>query len=335
MTKINQPLVSIITPGWNGKSFVYRLLDSILLQTYTHIEYIYVDDGSTDGTKDVVLSYKSKFEDRGISFQYIYKENGGVSTAVEKGLQYVNGEYLCWPEYDDWLTPDSIEKKVKYLEEHPDCAVVTSDAWLVSEKQVDCAYGVLSRYNPNRFDRNHFVQALLSNSVFTAACQMCRMSAFDATHINRKIYPSPIGPNWQILLPMYYKYCRGFIQEPLCYYLVREDSISNGNYKTFEKRKKAIEEFIKAIKNTLITIDMPTDDLHLYQDLLDEKYALDKLQLGYESMDREYFNQALDYFVERNKPIPKRFHTQQRVFKSNLLFSIMKISRKVKHFIKC
>ena len=163
----NTPLVSLITPGWNGKHFVHRLLDSILMQTYKNIEYIYVDDGSTDGSREIVLSYQEKFKERGIDFQYIWKENGGVSTAIEEGLKHVKGEFLCWPEYDDYLTPNSIEVKVNYLLSHPDCACVTSDAWLVSEEEPTKPYGVLSNYNVNRFDRNHFVQALLSNSVFT------------------------------------------------------------------------------------------------------------------------------------------------------------------------
>ena len=81
MKSLEHPLVSIITPGWNGKRFVHRLLDSILIQTYDNMEYIYIDDGSTDGTKDIVLSYKEKFENRGIPFIYVYKENGGLCRA--------------------------------------------------------------------------------------------------------------------------------------------------------------------------------------------------------------------------------------------------------------
>ncbi len=84
MKHLNHPLVSIITPGWNGKTFIHHLLDSILSQTYDNIEYIYVDDGSTDGTKDVVLSYKDKFESRGIPFMYVYKENGELAVPFEK-----------------------------------------------------------------------------------------------------------------------------------------------------------------------------------------------------------------------------------------------------------
>lgn len=329
----NAPLVSLITPGWNGKHFVHRLLDSILVQTYKNIEYIYIDDGSTDGSREIVLSYQEKFKERGIDFQYIWKENGGVSTAIEEGLKHVKGEFLCWPEYDDYLTPNSIEVKVNYLLSHPDCACVTSDAWLVSEEEPTKPYGVLSNYNVNRFDRNHFVQALLSNSVFTAACQMCRMDVFDETHPNRHIYHSPIGPNWQILLPLYYKHNRGFLSTPLCYYMQRIDSISNGNYQTYEKRYYAINEFIKAIKYTLKTIDMPKEDFELYNDLLDEKYAIDKLQLGYESMNKNIFNEGLAYFKNTQKTIPQRFQRKEKIINSPFLFIVTNKLRLLKRFI--
>lgn len=327
---MNSPLVSLITPGWNGKAFVHRLLDSILKQTYDNMEYIYVDDGSTDGSKEVVLSYKNKFKQRNIPFTYIWKENGGVSTAIEEALKHVKGKYLCWPEYDDWLTPHSVEKKVVYLETHPDCAVVTSDAWLVNKNNLNHPYGILSHHNKNRFDRNHFVQALLSNSVFTAACQMCRMDKFDMTHPNRHIYPSPIGPNWQILLPLYYKYNRGWIEEPLCYYYIRPDSISNGNYSSFEKRLKAIDEFIKAITYTLNTINMPKEDFALYKSMVEEKYAIDRMQLGYESMRLDIFNRGLKFFTDSNKNIPKQFAKKAIMMNTPWQFRLTKLAREIK-----
>ena len=93
MEKNNFPLVSLITPGWNGVSFVGRLLDSILNQTYPNMEYIYIDDGSTDGTKDVVLSYKEKFQKAGISFEYVYKENGNFKFPSAKFSKAANVLY--------------------------------------------------------------------------------------------------------------------------------------------------------------------------------------------------------------------------------------------------
>lgn len=313
--RTNNPLVSLITPGWNGVSFVYRLLDSILQQTYTNIEFIYVDDGSTDGTKNVVQSYQKKFEERGILFTYIYKENGGVSSAINVGLKYVNGEFLCWPEYDDILTPDSIEKKVNSLIMHPDCAVVTSDAWIIEEHNIKKIIGVLSHNNPNRFDRNHFVQALLTNSIFTAACHMIRMNMFDQVNPRREIYPSKIGPNWQMLLPLYYKYNRNFIEKPLLYYLIRNDSISH-SHNTLKKQAEAINEYIKILKYVLKQIEMPQSDFELYNRLIDEKYAFDRMNLGLRYHDKALFYRGYDYF--KDKIVPLKAEKLKKIFQHTL-----------------
>lgn len=84
MKSLEHPLVSIITPGWNGKRFVHRLLNSILAQTYDNMEYIYIDDGSTDGTKDIVLSYKEKFDNRGIPFKLYTKKTVDFAVPYKK-----------------------------------------------------------------------------------------------------------------------------------------------------------------------------------------------------------------------------------------------------------
>ncbi len=322
------PLVSLITPGWNGKDFIHNLLDSILNQTYQNLEYIYIDDGSSDGTKDIVLSYKEKFKERGIKFLYIYKQNGGVSSAINEGLKYVKGEYLCWPEYDDILLPESVELKVKYLEEHPDCAVVTSDAWLVNIDNINKKQGVLSYHNPNRFDRNHFVQSLLTNSIFTAACHMIRMSMFDAVNPTREIYPSPIGPNWQMLLPLYYKYNRGFIEKPLLYYVIRPDSISHSN-NTLEQKIASIDEYIRILKYILDqVIMMPESDRKLYHRLIDEKYAIDRMELGIQFHDGDLFYKWYKYCKENNIS-PALVNDLKKQFECRIYYTFIKFLKRI------
>ena len=72
-----KPLVSIITPCYNGESYITCFLDSILYQTYPNIELWIVNDGSKDKTEEIILSYKSKFDDKGYKLNYIYQENAG------------------------------------------------------------------------------------------------------------------------------------------------------------------------------------------------------------------------------------------------------------------
>lgn len=69
--KKNLPLVSLITPCYNGEKYLERFLDSVLAQTYDNIEFILVNDGSTDDTEKIALSYQEKFADRGYIYIYI------------------------------------------------------------------------------------------------------------------------------------------------------------------------------------------------------------------------------------------------------------------------
>ena len=69
------PIVSIITPCYNGENYVQRFLDSILAQTYSSIELIIINDGSIDNTEKIVYGYKESLKTRNIKLVYIYQEN--------------------------------------------------------------------------------------------------------------------------------------------------------------------------------------------------------------------------------------------------------------------
>ena len=113
-------LVSIISPCYNREKILWRFLDSVLNQTYKKVQLILIDDGSTDATLSVIKEYVSKFEKAGIRYEYYTKPNGGVSSSINEGLKYVKGEFLCWPDSDDWYEPESIEKRVEFLNDHPE-----------------------------------------------------------------------------------------------------------------------------------------------------------------------------------------------------------------------
>ena len=99
------PLVSIIIPVYNGENYMRQAIDSALNQTYKNIEVIVVNDGSKDKTDEIALSYGDKI-------RYFKKENGGVSSALNKGIAEMKGEYFSWLSHDDMYTPDKVEKSV-------------------------------------------------------------------------------------------------------------------------------------------------------------------------------------------------------------------------------
>lgn len=109
MKKFN-PKVSIIIPVYNGSNYVKYAIESALNQTYKNIEIIVVNDGSKDAgkTKDIVKSFGNKVK-------YYEKENGGVSTALNLGIEKMTGEYFSWLSHDDIYLPNKVEKQIDYL----------------------------------------------------------------------------------------------------------------------------------------------------------------------------------------------------------------------------
>ncbi|MDD2907171.1 MAG: glycosyltransferase [Candidatus Gracilibacteria bacterium] len=104
------PKVSIIIPVYNGSNYLSEAIESALAQTYNNIEILVINDGSNDNgeTEKVALSFGDKIN-------YIYKENGGVATALNLGIEKASGEYISWLSHDDLYTNDKLEKQVNFL----------------------------------------------------------------------------------------------------------------------------------------------------------------------------------------------------------------------------
>ena len=102
------PQVTIVIPVYNGEKYLREAIDSALAQTYNNIEVIVVIDGSTDSTEEIVKSYGDKL-------RYFKKENGGVASALNLGIQKSNGEYISWLSHDDFYFPDKLKKQVDAL----------------------------------------------------------------------------------------------------------------------------------------------------------------------------------------------------------------------------
>ena len=100
---MEKKMVSIITPCYNGGKLLSRYLDSVLKQTYKNIELIIVNDGSSDNTEKIVISYKGQFKKEGMKLVYIYQDNKGLGGAINTGLKHFTGDYLCWADYDDFF----------------------------------------------------------------------------------------------------------------------------------------------------------------------------------------------------------------------------------------
>lgn len=107
------PLISVIIPVYNTYDYVKRGIDSVLSQTYKSIELIMVDDGSTDGSKEL-LDHIHEINPQII---VVHQNNSGVSVARNRGLDLISGKYVCFLDSDDWLTDDAIEFLYEQIKE--------------------------------------------------------------------------------------------------------------------------------------------------------------------------------------------------------------------------
>jgi len=108
------PLVSVIIPTFNRSHLIMRTVESVLKQTLSDIEIIIVNDGSSDNTKDIVSSCTDP------RVRYVYKENGGVSSARNIGIDIATGDYLCFLDDDDEWAENYLEAMTAALEKNPD-----------------------------------------------------------------------------------------------------------------------------------------------------------------------------------------------------------------------
>jgi len=100
------PKVSIIIPVYNAEKFLHRCINSIIAQTYQNWECILVDDGSSDCSSEICDEYSQKDS----RIRVIHKENGGVSSARNRGLDEAQGEWIMFVDSDDWIKDECLER---------------------------------------------------------------------------------------------------------------------------------------------------------------------------------------------------------------------------------
>lgn len=107
-----QPVVSVITIVYNGEKHITSAIQSVINQSYPHIEYIVIDGGSTDNTVGVIKQYEQQIA------AWISEKDNGISDAFNKGIQRATGDIIGILNADDWYEKDTIEQVVQCIRDH-------------------------------------------------------------------------------------------------------------------------------------------------------------------------------------------------------------------------
>lgn len=319
-----KPLVSIITPCYNGNGKIQLYLDSILNQTYDNLEIILINDGSTDNTENIILSYKDKFIEKGYKFIYLKQKNSGQDVALNNGLKFFSGEYLTWPDADDILLEQNIEKKVKFLEEHKECGLVYCNAEIVDSRNINKVIEKWDRENSNIKEINFKDILVGKNILFAPGAWMARSEYFLDVRPNREIEISGQGQNWQMLLPLAYKYAVGKVDDCLFKYIVYKDSHSHQN-RNYKEAMEYIEKKYKGLNLILNNIKMPNRKFNLYMDIVNRFIYLEKLNCSILYNNKKDFKNI--YPILKNE-LNLKLKIKCILFKYNLLSMIKFLIKK-------
>ena len=179
----SSPLVSVVIPAFNSERFLKDAIDSVLNQSYTNKELIVVDDGSSDGTVDLVKSY-------GDSVRLICQENSGPGAARNRGVDASSGTYIAFLDSDDFWLPGKLAAQVSFLEQRPDCALLYHD-WIDVDSNSDEDRRLRSeihRQQPSEVapldteacETGWLYNELLSDSIMTTISVMMRRTLFQS-----------------------------------------------------------------------------------------------------------------------------------------------------------
>lgn len=241
-------LVSLVTPFHNAMPFFRDYLDCVLLQTWRPLEFIAVDDGSSDGSWDCFMEFLPKLESAGISVHALRSDHEGQAAAVNAALPLVSGEYITWCDADDWMTPDCVAKKAEHLIRFPKHGLVRSDGLVF-----DGDTGRLLAHSARPEDRcaQNVFDALFRGTTYCyAGCYMVRASLLFEAYPERQIPVSPEGQNLQLLLPLASRSECGFIPDVLHHYYRRGRGHSSEKL-TFRRAYARLENF-SALRRAVI-----------------------------------------------------------------------------------
>jgi glycosyltransferase involved in cell wall biosynthesis len=130
---MSRPLVSIVTPSFNQAAYLEETIRSVLEQEYEPLEYVVVDDGSTDASVEIAERYAGRLT-------LIRQENAGQPAAINRGFEQTSGELLGYLNSDDTLLPGAIAAMAAELEREPELLLVYGDAHYTDERSERTGY---------------------------------------------------------------------------------------------------------------------------------------------------------------------------------------------------
>ena len=148
------PLVSVVIPAYNRAKYIRETIESVLAQTWPNVELIVTDDGSTDGTFEILQEYAA--QGKLTLLQHPNRENRGQAASANRAIRAAKGQYISPLDSDDLIHPEKLERLVTLLEQNPEAGFAYSNGTLVDHDGRE-QYPLLPRDHIETGDPNQFL----------------------------------------------------------------------------------------------------------------------------------------------------------------------------------
>lgn len=150
---MNNPVVSVVMPLYNGRNYLGEALESVFNQTFDDFEVILVDDGSDENYDDILKRYK--YDRR---FRYIKKNHNGISEALNLGIELSKGEFIARFDSDDIMYEDRLERQVNIMQQKPDVDILSGGyRWGVTKADDEFFRNPAMYFNINSFKNGNVI----------------------------------------------------------------------------------------------------------------------------------------------------------------------------------
>lgn len=190
--------ISVIIPVYNAEEYLHRCVDSIIVQSYKHLEIILVNDGSIDSSGEICEQYKMQ-DDR---IKVIHKNNGGQSSARNLGIQEASGDYVAFVDSDDWIAEDIYEHCINLIEtRHYDVV----DFKVVFDNGEAREWVQKNSYNTRQLEgkeilRDYLFRGQTEKAPFSPCRKLYKRSLFETIRFPEGKVNEDIATNYKILM---------------------------------------------------------------------------------------------------------------------------------------
>ncbi|RIZ71942.1 MAG: glycosyltransferase [Methylococcales bacterium] len=242
---MSSPLVSIITPVYNGEQYLSEAIESALAQTYQNFELLIINDGSTDNSAEIIKPFLK--DSRVI---YIEQKNAGVAAARNTAIKQARGKYIGFLDQDDCWLPDKLSTQIQFLEKKPELAFVHSRQDYIQADGV-----VITDYPKDWVTDLHgncFVELFKRNRISVLTVLLRKKVIDEIGFFNEAV--SRVD-DYELWLRICSKYPIDFQDEKLALYRCHDTNASHEYVKMEQAELNALGNFYKKNKEAFMLMD--------------------------------------------------------------------------------